>query len=157
MRTSKLWPPSSQSCLLHLAVSTFVESPPPICPHLPTLLAAIASVLLCGPSAAALRHSQFCTSSRRRKGHFPTFHKVCLASGRLSILFLSFFLSAFLHSQHIQTYDSPAVLPIRRLFHFLSLFGSRFLSSNQTSRWCAAPNARCYGGEVAACDWRRGL
>ena len=40
---------------------------------------------------------------------------------------------------------SPAVLPIRPLF--LSLFGSLFLSSKQHSRWGAAPNARCYGGQ----------
>ena len=38
---------------------------------------------------------------------------------------------------------SPAVLPIRPLV--LSLFGSLFLSSH--SRWGAAPNARCYGGQ----------
>ena len=39
----------------------------------------------------------------------------------------------------------PAVLPIRSLFS--SLFGSRFLSSNQHSKWGAAANARCCGGQ----------
>ena len=35
-----------------------------------------ASVLLCGPSAAALTLSQFCPSSKRRKNHLPNFPKV---------------------------------------------------------------------------------
>ena len=40
---------------------------------------------------------------------------------------------------------SPPVLSMRTLC--LSLFGSRFMSSSQHSRWGAAPNARCCGGQ----------
>ena len=47
--------------------------------------------------------------------------------------------------QATRSHVSPDVLPIRTLC--LSLFGSLFQSSNQHSRWGAAPNARCCGGQ----------
>ena len=71
----------------------------------------IASVLLCGPSAAALTHRQFCPRINTMKSHFPNFPKVCLALVCLSLLLLFSLLSASLHSHHIQTYDEPFELP----------------------------------------------
>ena len=56
-----------------------------------------ASVLLCGPAAAALTLRQFCLRIERRKSHFPNLPSLCLALGRLSLhlFFFSFFLSSF--------------------------------------------------------------
>ena len=65
---------SFQSCLLSLAASTFVESPPPICLLLDSCcILSIASVLLRDPSAAALTHIPLCSSSKRRRNHLPVF------------------------------------------------------------------------------------
>ena len=49
----------------------------------------------------------------------------------------------FLHNKPSKI--GPQVLPIRTLCLFL--FGSLFLCSPHHSRWSAAPNARCYGGQ----------
>ena len=80
---------------VHLSalVSFFISvlSSPFGCFHLLEVLSLItASVLLCGPPAAALTLSQLWSRITKRKSHSSNFHKVCLALGRLALLLLSF-------------------------------------------------------------------
>ena len=95
-----------------------------------------ASVLLCGPSAAALTLSQFCPSSKGRKSHFPNFPRFASLWGDL-LFFSSFlFLFALLHPHRKQTCDDlfalfpPSPVSELRLFFFsLSSSFSASLSS----------------------------
>ena len=84
-----------------------------------------ASVLLCGPSAAALTLSQVYPTIRKRKSHFQNFSKVSLALGRLSLVFLSFsFVSLF-----ILIMDRLMMSSLPLFHHFLFLYFTFFFYS----------------------------
>ena len=79
-----------------------------------------ASVLFCCPSAASLTLSQFCSTIRKRKSHFPNFTKACLALGRLAPFLLSFSFSF--------SFSSSFLLIVNCLRHYLCTFWSFFIS-----------------------------
>ena len=88
----------------------------------------IASVMLCGPSAGALTLRQFCPRIKRRKRHFPNYPKICLASGRFSLLLLSFsFLPSFtIIIKRLMDELLALVPPIPFLYFILFPFFSSF-------------------------------
>ena len=92
---------SFQSCLLLLAVSTFVESLPPLCSL--SFELSINSVLFCIPSGAALTHNQLCAIIIRINSILPNLPPACLVLGRLS-LSLPFF-----------CFSSPVVFAAKKL------------------------------------------
>ena len=83
------------------------------------------------------RHIANCGLLRRDLPRTTEFHRICLRKRKMKLPKTE---------MTEPTIVSPAVLPIRTLC-LSSFFGARFLSSSQHSRWGAAPNARCCGGQ----------